>query len=65
MATPITHRAERSLRLTAYEAQLHATGPEARTLLELLDLHAAGAVTTQDARAAVNALRRAQQQRAA
>lgn len=62
MATPITSRAERSLRLTAYQASLHATGEQEARLRALLDAHTAGHITTRDARAAVIALRCQQQQ---
>ena len=63
MATGIHTRAERRLRLTVYEASLHATGHEAQQLLLLGDAHRRGEIATRDALAAVVALRVDQQAR--
>ena len=65
MATTPQGRALRSLKLTAYHCSMHATGEQEVALRALLDAHTAGVVTTRDARAAVIALRKQQQARAA
>ncbi len=65
MATSIHTKAERALRLTAYECALHATGEEATQLDALAHAVARGEVTVPHARLAVNALRREQQARRA